>query len=126
MAAGVLAMFPPYFTGMLVDTVIPEAARSQLLQIAIILAVVAVTSTSFDIVRNLSTLRLETRMSAVVQPAMWDRLLALPISFFRRFAAGDLAQRVNTIDAIRSVLSGATMQAVMTSMFSVFLLLQLF
>ncbi len=126
MAGGVLAMFPPYFTGMLVDTVIPEASRNQLVQIAIILAVVALTTTSFDIVRNLSILRLETKMSAIVQPAMWDRLLALPISFFRRFAAGDLAQRVNTIDAIRSVMSGATMQAVMTSMFSVFLLLQLF
>jgi ATP-binding cassette subfamily C protein len=126
MAGGVLAMFPPYFTGMLVDSVIPEAARNQLVQIAIILAVVGVTTTSFDIVRNLSILRLETKMSAIVQPAMWDRLLALPISFFRRFAAGDLAQRVNTIDGIRAVLSGATMQAVMTSMFSLFLLLQLF
>jgi ATP-binding cassette subfamily C protein len=126
LAGGVLAMFPPYFTGMLVDTVIPEAARNQLVQIAIILAVVAVTTTSFDVVRNLSILRLESRMSGLVQPAMWDRLLALPISFFRRFAAGDLAQRVSTIDSMRQLLSGASMQAVMTSMFSVFLLIQMF
>jgi NHLM bacteriocin system ABC transporter ATP-binding protein len=126
LAGGALAMFPPYFTGMLVDTVIPEAARNQLVQIAIVLAVVAVTTTSFEIVRNLSILRLETKMSAVVQPAMWDRLLALPIAFFRRFAAGDLAQRVGTIDAIRQVMSGATIQAVMTSLFSMFLLAQMF
>ena len=125
-AGGVLAMFPPYFIGMLVDTVIPEAARNPLLQIAIILGVVAITTTSFDIVRNLSILRLESRMASSVQPAMWDRLLGLPISFFRRFAAGDLAQRVSTIDAMRQLLSGATVQAVMTSMFSVFLLVQLF
>ena len=125
-AGGLLAMFPPYFIGMLVDTVIPEAARNPLVQIAIILGVVALTTTSFDIVRNLSILRLESRMASSVQPAMWDRLLALPISFFRRFAAGDLAQRVSTIDAMRQLLSGATLQAVMTSMFSVFLLVQLF
>jgi ATP-binding cassette subfamily C protein len=126
LAGGLLAMFPPYFIGMLVDTVIPEAARNPLVQIAIILGVVAVTTTSFDIVRNLSVLRLESRMASSVQPAMWDRLLALPISFFRRFAAGDLAQRVGTIDAMRQLLSGATVQAVMTSLFSVFLLVQLF
>ena len=126
LAGGLLAMFPPYFIGMLVDSVIPEAARNQLVQIALVLAVVALTTSCFDIVRNLSILRLETKMSAVVQPAMWDRLLSLPISFFRRFAAGDLAQRVGTIDAIRQVMSGATIQAVMTSMFSIFLLLQMF
>jgi ATP-binding cassette subfamily C protein len=126
LAGGALAMFPPYFIGLLVDSVIPEEARNELLQIAIILGVVAITSTSFDIVRNLSTLRLESAMSGTVQPAMWDRLLALPIAFFRRFAAGDLAQRVATIDAIRAVLSGATISAVMTSVFSIFLLVQLF
>jgi NHLM bacteriocin system ABC transporter ATP-binding protein len=126
LAGGVLAMFPPYFIGLLVDTVIPEAARNPLVQIAIVLGVVALTTTSFDIVRNLSILRLESRMASSVQPAMWDRLLALPIKFFRRFAAGDLAQRVSTIDAMRQLLSGATLQAVMTSLFSIFLLVQLF
>jgi NHLM bacteriocin system ABC transporter ATP-binding protein len=126
LGAGLLGVFPPYFIGLLVDTIIPEAARGQLVQIAIILAVVSITVTSFDVVRNLSILRLETKMSAVVQPAMWDRLLGLPIAFFRRFSAGDLAQRVNSVDAIRQVLSGATLSTVMTSAFSVFLLAQMF
>lgn len=123
---GLLAMVPPFLTGLLVDTVIPEAARSHLVQIAIVLVVVALTTTSFDIVRNLSALRLEARMSAVVQPAMWDRLLSLPMSFFRRFTAGDLAQRANAIDAIRQAISGAAVETAMTSLFSLFLLVQLF
>ena len=56
---------------------------------------------------------------------MWDRLLAPPISVLPEVCRRRLAQRVSTIDAMRQLLS-ATMQAVMTSMFSVFLLLQMF
>ncbi|MGE0043717.1 MAG: NHLP bacteriocin export ABC transporter permease/ATPase subunit [Vicinamibacterales bacterium] len=123
---GLLAMVPPYFTGLLVDTVIPEAARNQLVQIALILGIVGITTTSLDVVRSLSVLRLETRMSGTVQPAMWDRLLGLPVAFFRRFAAGDLSQRVMAVDTIRSVLSGAATSAVMTGLFSVFLGAQMF
>ena len=46
----------------------------------------------FSVVRNLSMLRLEIKMGGAVQPAMWDRLLGLPIGFFRRFTAGDLVE----------------------------------
>jgi ATP-binding cassette subfamily C protein len=59
-------------------------------------------------------------MSSSVQPARWDRLLSLPTAFFRRFSSGDLAQRAGGIDLIRRILSGATMSAVMTSLFSIF------
>src|SRR5687768_8679381 len=52
LGAGMLSVFPPYFVGLLVDTVIPEAARNQLVQIAIILAIVSFTSATFEIVRN--------------------------------------------------------------------------
>ena len=57
---------------------------------------------------------------------MWDRLLGLPVAFFRQFAAGDLAQRVGCIDAIRQLLSGATISSIMTGIFSMFLFAQLF
>jgi ATP-binding cassette subfamily C protein len=118
--AGILGMVSPYFMGMLVDTVIPEASRNQLVQLAMILAVVGFTTAMFDIVRGLSLQRIEARMSATVQPAMWDRLLSLPVAFFRKYSSGDLAQRAGGIDAIRRVLSGATLATVMTAIFSLF------
>jgi len=118
--AGILGMATPYFMGMLVDEVIPEASRNQLVQLAIILAVVGVVSALFDTVRSLSLLRIEARMSSLVQPAMWDRLLGLPVSFFRRYSSGDLAQRASGIDGIRRILSGVTMAALMNAMFSLF------
>lgn len=123
---GLLGMVPPYFMGLLVDSVIPEAARNQLVGLAVILATIGITTTFFEVVRSLSVLRVEAHMSASVQPAMWDRLLGLPVAFFRDFAAGDLAQRVGAVDAMRRLISGATASSIMTSVFSTFLFAQLF
>ena len=117
---GVLGMLAPYFIGLLVDRVIPEAARNRLVQLAVILAIVSVVTTLFEVVRSLSVLRIEARMSTATQPAMWDRLLSLPAGFFRRFSSGDLAQRAQGVDQVRRVLSGVTMGTIMSSLFSVF------
>ena len=124
--AGLLGVVPPFFLGQMVDNVIPQSERTQLLHVAAILCVFAVTTASFGIVRQLSVLRLETKMSGAIQPAIWDRLLGLPVAFFRQFSAGDLAQRTGCIDAIRKLLSGVTISSIFTGVFSIFLLAQLF
>ncbi len=45
-------------------------------------------------------------MDGSLQAAVWDRLLSLPVSFFRRFTVGDLANRSLGIDTIRELLTG--------------------
>jgi ATP-binding cassette subfamily C protein len=116
LVVGLLGLLPPYFTGVLVQTVIPEASRSRLVELAVVLGVIGVTMTLLGVVRGLSLLRFEIKMSGNVQPAMWDRLLGLPVSFFRRYVAGDLSLRVSAVDQIRQVISGATMTTLMLSL----------
>ena len=41
-----------------------------------------------------------------LQAAVWDRLLSLPVPFFRDFTAGDLALRSLGISQMRQVLTG--------------------
>jgi NHLM bacteriocin system ABC transporter ATP-binding protein len=65
-------------------------------------------------------LRIEGRMDLSIQAAVWDRLLALPVPFFRDFTAGDLAMRANGITTIRQALSGTTMNAILGAVFSIF------
>ena len=122
---GLLGLLPPHFIGMLVGTVIPEASEYQLLQLTAILLVVIVTSVSLGLFQSLTMLRLEVRMGSSLQPAMWDRLLSLPIRFFRQHTTGDLMLRGSAIDQIREVITGAAMGTLMTSLFSVFFVGQL-
>ncbi|MBI4815656.1 MAG: NHLP bacteriocin export ABC transporter permease/ATPase subunit [Deltaproteobacteria bacterium] len=115
---GVLGMVGPFALGEIIDAVIPSADLGGLLQVTLVLLVVALSTFLAQIVRGLTAFRVETRATAQVQGAVWDRLLALPVPFFRSYTPGDLAMRANGIDAIRRALSGSTLQSLLTGMFS--------
>jgi NHLM bacteriocin system ABC transporter ATP-binding protein len=117
---GALATVVPFSIGLLFDTVIPGADRSQLLQLTLVLIVVALAAMLFELVRSVALLRVEGRMQVTVQAALWDRLLELPASFFRTYAVGDLAVRAMSIDGIRQLLTGSVTTALVGGIFSVF------
>lgn len=120
LASGILGLITPIVTGVIFNTVIPEAGRSQLLQIVCALFACAIAIGLFDLVRGFAVLRVESAMDASVQAAVWDRLLNLPTGFFRRFSAGDLAVRASGISGIRQLLSGATITSLLGGIFSLF------
>lgn len=119
-AGGVLGMLVPLLTGSIFNSVIPGADRDQLLMVSLALIVGAVSAALFQLTRSFAVLRLEGKMGASVQAAVWDRLLKLPVPFFRQFTAGDLAQRAMGIDSIRQQLSGATITSMLGSIFAGF------
>jgi ATP-binding cassette subfamily C protein len=121
-----LGMVPSAAVGVLFNEVIPGAHRAQLQQMTIILVVCAVSSAGFGLVRGLALLRLQQRMSTTLQAAVWDRLLRLPLSFFRPFTAGELANRAMAVDAIQQVLSGTTITAILAGVFSLANLVMMF
>ncbi len=118
LAGGVLGLMTPVATGALFNTIIPSAERDQLWQITTILLACAAATGMFELGRRLSLTRVDGRLGATVQAAVWDRLLNLPLSFFRPYSAGDLAVRAMGIDTMRRTLSGAAVTAALGGMFS--------
>jgi ATP-binding cassette subfamily C protein len=86
--------------------------------VALVLVLIAVSSSIFEWARGALLLRIEGRMDRVVQAALWSRLLDLPPSFFRRFSAGDLATRGLGIQAMREVLTGTVVTSLLSGFFS--------
>lgn len=125
-SVGLLGMVTPIVTGMLFDTVIPGADRGQLAQLTLALLAGAFAGTMFEVTRGFAMLRAEGKMDAAIQAGVWDRLLRLPVPFFRDFSAGDLAMRANGINAIRQALSGTTLSSIFSAVFSAFNLILLF
>ena len=119
-AVGMLAIVTPFVTGIIFDRIIPGAELGQLSQTVVLLLVVAVASSMFMFVRGFAALRLQGKMDVDIQAAVWDRLLALPVSFFRDYTAGDLAQRSMGISKIREMLTGSVLNAVLSGIFSIF------
>jgi NHLM bacteriocin system ABC transporter ATP-binding protein len=124
LAAGVVLslinMLTPMATGIAFDTLIPEIERSQMAQMTAVLISSSFCILLFQFFRSIATLRFENKIDASLQAAVWDRLLALPAPFFRKFSTGDLAMRAMSINTIRQTISGTVFSSFLTGTFAVF------
>jgi ATP-binding cassette subfamily C protein len=117
---GMLALFTPFATGVLVDKVIPNGRTDELLQLTIMLIAAALGVAAFELARSLALLRLEGRLGNASEAAVIDRLFNLPAPFFKNYAAGDLAQRAFSINSILHQLTSTTQSIVLTWVFGLF------
>ncbi len=117
---GLLALVVPLATGVLIDRVIPSADRGRLVQLMLALVASAFGAAAFQATRGVAMLRVEGRMGAPLQAAVWDRLISLPVPFFRNYSSGDLAVRAMGIEVIRGEVTGAVLTSVLGGLFSVF------
>jgi NHLM bacteriocin system ABC transporter ATP-binding protein len=125
-AVALLGLVIPHATLIIMDSAIPDSDRGLLLQIGLGLLVTAVGTALFQLAQGFSLLRLETTTDHATQSGVWDRLLNLPVSFFRQYTTGDLQSRVSSVSAIRRQLSGRNLLNLVTSVFTLFYLAQLF
>ncbi len=98
----------------------PMPRGGDLIQTALILCVCIVASFVFELTKAVSVLRVESKVDASLQAGVMDRLFSLPAPFFRKFTAGDLADRTLGINEIRRVMSGVAVQTMLASIFSFF------
>ena len=119
LSAGV-SLTLPILTGELLANIIPRVDVPLWAAALAALAAAAFGTAVFDVVRSLAMLRIEGRVDERLQAAVWNRLVSLPLPFFRRYTAGDLADRANGISMIRQFLTGATANAVVGGVFSIF------
>ena len=125
-ASGLLSWVLPVSIGIIFDDVIPNANFDLLGQFIIALAIVSVSMTIFYTAEFITTTRLELKMNVSLQAAVWDRLLRLPTSFFRKYASGDLSDRASGIDEIQQTITGGFITSVLAGVFSVFSLALMF
>ncbi len=78
-AGGLIATIVPMASGLIFDTIIPHAELGQLGQVIGGLIMVALGTATFDLTKSVAMLRIEGRLDLVLQAAMFDRMLALPL-----------------------------------------------
>ncbi|MEA2570267.1 MAG: hypothetical protein QOI24_2268 [Acidobacteriota bacterium] len=118
LAGGLLALAIPLATAHIFNLVIPNARSVDFVTVLVALSATAVGAALFDITRAFALTRTEGRISAALQTALVDRLLSLPVPFFRRYAVGDLSQRAAAIQTVQEVIGTSTLTVVLTSAFS--------
>jgi ATP-binding cassette subfamily C protein len=121
-----IGLIVPKVTQQIFDVYIPGGEVSQLTQVGLLLVGFLIGKSLFELCRGLSMLRLEGKMESSIQSAVWDRLLALPVGFFKNYTAGELAMRTFGISQIRQMISGAMSSTILTGVFSVLYVFQVF
>ncbi len=111
-AAG-LSLLTPVLTKKIFNDVVPNLQRSNLVWLTMLLVVFAFSTFAFGLAQQIAVLRVQGRASTEVQAALWDRVLDLPLPFFRNYAAASLAMRVMGIEQMRLLATSVVVTAVL-------------
>jgi NHLM bacteriocin system ABC transporter ATP-binding protein len=114
-----LGMIVPFATALLMDVAIPDANQRLLIEIGAVLLCMTIARVVFQLAQGFYLVRIQVGSEAETQAAVWDRLLRLRPSFFRRFTSGDLQSRVMAVDDIGNELSGATLSSLFAGFLAV-------
>ncbi|BBB90647.1 MAG TPA: NHLP bacteriocin export ABC transporter permease/ATPase subunit [Methylomusa anaerophila] len=123
MLAGLIPVLTPFITQTIFEHIIPINDRQGLVMVVQVMLVAAFATAGVSFARSVAFLRLKSRSQLVAEAALWLRLLALPAGFFRRYEAGDLAQRMHSVTQIFTLLSNSTVSALFNALFSFWSLL---
>ncbi|MCX4878448.1 NHLP bacteriocin export ABC transporter permease/ATPase subunit [Streptomyces sp. NBC_00847] len=96
----------PIATGKVLGEFVPRAQTGLIVQVCLAVMLTSVVAAAFMLLENLTILRMEGRIEATLQPAVWDRLLRLPTKFFTERSTGELASAAMGISSIRRLMAG--------------------
>ena len=113
-----IGLLTPKLTNFLMNNVVADKRLDLLISTLIFMFCVSVSSSLFQVVNNIYNERVNTKMSVYVQAATMMRVLSLPASFFKKYASGDLNQRVSYVSSLASTLMNAIFSTGLTSLFS--------
>ncbi|MBM3469127.1 MAG: ATP-binding cassette domain-containing protein [Alphaproteobacteria bacterium] len=97
---GLMGTLTPVLFGLIVDHAIPLSDRSMLGQIVFALFGASICGMILTILQAIAFLRVNLKSTNFVQAALWERLVRLPLSFYRKFGIGELIDRIKGIDRV--------------------------
>ncbi|MDD4074668.1 MAG: NHLP family bacteriocin export ABC transporter permease/ATPase subunit, partial [Eubacteriales bacterium] len=120
-----LGLFLPYVNNMLFSRVVPSGKIGLLLPVACMLLGVTLSTTLVGITKSLLLTRVQTKIDVSVQAAGMMRLLSLPAEFFKKFSAGDLANRAQSFSTLSAMLCSTVFTTGLTSILSLLYIRQI-
>lgn len=117
-SGSLIGLLVPVLSGVMFDDVIPTADKSLHYEVFAIMLMLGLVTAGLQLVQGVLQLRVESKSSINLQAGVMDHLLRLPVTFYKKFSAGDLTNRALSINGIRQILSSTVMTAVLSGAFS--------
>jgi ATP-binding cassette subfamily C protein len=120
------SLFPSAATYLLFRYAISQSSYALISYISIGLLVSTFGISLFYFLRNYCLLRIEGIGSHLLQCALWDRVLKLRPSFFRKYSVGNLYSRIMSLEEIQIFINNSNLVSILNGVFSLFYLVVMF
>jgi len=119
LGASLMTLLVPIVLGKIIGVAIPRNSTEALAGLVLVIGCAALGLFIFELTRNFTLLRLGGELDRNLLPALWDRTLSLPTSFFRRYEVGDLTDRIMGVDQARQLLGDAILITGLSAAFAI-------
>ena len=125
-SVSMVGLIMPRLTATLTGAVLKSGRNDALIAIAICMVCVSFSTQLLSSVSGFISSRLNTKTSLGVQSSMMMRLMTLPANFFRKYSAGELRSRSQSVNQLCSILMGMVLSTGLTSLTSLVYVTQIF
>ena len=126
LAVVLLTMLTPYINKLLFDEVIPSGDSAQLAPIAVLLFSAAIGLVTVQLSRNFLVVRMKDKTEYAMQAPLMTRLLMMPADFFKKYAPGDLSNRVLSVVRLFTQLTEDMLSTILSLVFTSVMFIQFF
>ncbi len=113
-----LGLVQPRISLLLYARIIPQGNAGMLWSLGVLMVSMALAAQILTLSRNMIMYRLTMRLSNTVEPASMMRVLNLPADFFKKYAAGELSQKLSLIPSICHSIFSVITGTLLTALFS--------
>lgn len=125
-AGTLLGLVMPIISGRIVDTAIPQASQSLLVQFGLLLIATYAGQALFTLTQGYIGQRIYSGSTLLLQSATLDRLLHLGLGFFQRFSSGELLKRTMLVTEVSQQISATMLRSLLSGVLSLLYLGLLF
>lgn len=116
--SSVLGLLSPLFTKWLFGDVLNSGSLQVLLALATFMVCFSVSNVLYSVFQSLTNARIGTKQNIAVQAAVMNRIMSLPVTFFRQYSSGELQQRSAYVQNLCTLMFSTIGGVGLTSLFS--------
>lgn len=110
----------PFGMGLFIQNAIAHNDKEMFYQIFFSLVAIGISGMLMQLSQMILTIRIRCKWQLNITPALWDRLLRLPMTFFFKHSTGDIQMRLNAAETLQKLLDYTTIVNFLGGIFSGF------
>ena len=126
LAVTLIGFVEPQVYNLVTGTLLENHQMNLMAGLAVFLVCATFSSQLIEMVRSLLMERINTKTSVDVEASVMMRVLSLPVSFFRQFSSGELANRTSSVSSICSMIIQNILSIGLSSLLSLLYIYQIF